>query len=452
MYLCTYLSFVYKKTNIKTYLKNVVNLEPTEDVCIRSFTKTNHRKIYDILEDIIISYGDINVNKKTYFSEIEKIEDYTNKSNYKIISLFINLNNYCYGVLISSNLSSSEFYFPIKYSDYFSYTKYTIIYENILEKYIPTLEIMTKFVEFLNKIDDTYINPIFNLVNVNKQYIGFKSSNSLYYFFKENCNSYNGYGNQNSGNDIIFPYSVLDINDEILKFTKNSSYFTSALTLYNKSILKNRLYKYFISEFSSILRLDKNIPMRKKIIQIISSIKFDDSNSLMKLRLFLIKELKEYPNDLMTLKEIISKSIKISIYNPTKLIVENINLTIFDFDKQLYYRLRELDIDALMHELKQLLKDKITSVENDKEIPYNSIQFSNIYTSCSEKSNIKKGQCINNKLMIPSELIGDFYHMLCMDIKNPIKTKILTSLSSGIFDSMDFIYRNNEILDIYIEN
>jgi hypothetical protein len=59
-------------TNIKTYLKNVVNLEPTEDVCVRVFTKTNHKKIYDILEDIIISYGDINVNKKTYFSEIEK--------------------------------------------------------------------------------------------------------------------------------------------------------------------------------------------------------------------------------------------------------------------------------------------------------------------------------------------------------------------------------------------
>jgi hypothetical protein len=54
--------------------------------------------------------------------------------------------------------------------------------------------------------------------------------------------------------------------------------------------------------------------------------------------------------------------------------------------------------------------------------------------------------------MIPKDLIDDFYHMLSSDIKNPIKTNILASIFSGVFDSMDFITRENEILDIFIEN
>jgi hypothetical protein len=107
-----------------------------------------------------------------------------------------------------------------------------------------------------------------------------------------------------------------------------------------------------------------------------------------------------------------------------------------------------MDNIELIEKLKLLLKDKIMIVNSDE---YKNDAY-NIYVSCSEKSNIKKNQCMDNKLMVPKIVIDDFYHMLAMDIKNPIKTKLLTYISSGIFDSMDFIHRDNEILDIYIEN
>jgi hypothetical protein len=108
--------------------------------------------------------------------------------------------------------------------------------------------------------------------------------------------------------------------------------------------------------------------------------------------------------------------------------------------------IKKLDQISLIKELKNMLSNNIY-ITNEK-----NIDISNLYTSCNDKSTILKNQCRDNKLMIPSDTIDDFYSILAMDIKNPTKTKLLTSLSAGIFDSMEFIRRENETLDIFIEN
>jgi hypothetical protein len=126
--------------------------------------------------------------------------------------------------------------------------------------------------------------------------------------------------------------------------------------------------------------------------------------------------------------------------------IKYIELTYFEFDKQQLYNLKSLEHNALIKQLKILLSNNIL-ISNEK-----NNETGNLYTSCSDPSSIFKTQCKNNKLIVPPDVIEDFYLILAMDIKNPTKTKMLTSLSAGIFDSMEFIHRENEILDIFIES
>ena len=142
------------------------------------------------------------------------------------------------------------------------------------------------------------------------------------------------------------------------------------------------------------------------------------------------------------------------------------------------FKLKKMDTLDLIDELKILLQNSIiigndanitnadstyanSTTNNAKNnditydninITYDNINSNNIFTSCKSKSTLQKKQCKNNRLIIPKDMIDEFYHMLSADIKNPIKTNILASISSGVFDSMDFIIRENEILDIFIEN
>jgi hypothetical protein len=399
-------------------------------------------------------------------SPIMIIEDIVKKTkNYKITSLFINFNNYCYGVLIHDIKSNEEFYFPIQYSYYLSYTKYNLLYYPMTKKNIPTLQTLKHFIDTVCELklsNKLKIHPEFDLVNLDGDYIGFKSK-TLCYFFKESNNSIGGYsrgsesqsrGSESQRHDnknIIFPYSVVDINDEIVKYIKKNSNDSSLVNKkYTNAIMQNRYYKYFIAEFSSILRNDKNESMRKKIKQLLSDTKFDETNSLTKLRINLIKLLDDYPSDLLILKDIISKSFVLIVGNQLDNIINYINSTLFDFDKQLLYNLKKLEYNELIKKIKNIMEDHIKEIESTNS-PEN-VTSNNIYISCGEKSIVNKSQCHGSKLLLPKDIIEDFYHILAMDIKNPTKTKLFTSLSAGIFDSMDFIRRDNEILEIYIEN
>jgi hypothetical protein len=432
-------------TDIKIYLKNMSNFLPTEDICVRQFNKIAHNKIYTIIEKIFNSSSEKDID----ILPIMRIESIVKKSkDYKITSLFINFNNYCYGVLISNLKNKEEFYFPIQYSYYLSYTKYNLLYYPITEKQIPSLQTLKQFI-YNNAFK---INIEFNLINSDNKYIGFKDKN-LCYFFKENDKGYEEEQQnkeEHKCRNIIFPYSIIDINNEIVKHIRNNDKNDNFINKkYINAIMQNRYYKYFIAEFSSILRNDKNEPMRKKIKSLLLETKFDETNSLTSLRINLIKLLENHPSDLIILKEIISKSFMAAINNQLDNIINYIDSTLFDFDKQLLYNLKKLEYDELIKKIKNIMANHIKEQDSDES---NIDKISNIYISCGEKSIINKVQCHGSKLLLPKSIIEDFYHILAMDIKNPTKTKLFTSLSAGIFDSMDFIKRDNEILEIYIEN
>jgi hypothetical protein len=461
-------------TNIKSYFKslNTTSLF-IEDVCSRAFNIKTHAKIYNIIIDAI---GSISHSDDIY--DLMHIEEICHKTKYKIISLLINIKNNCYGVIILSP-SNIKFYFPIYESNYLQYSKYDKIYKNISKKYIPTLETLISFIDQINIYFPEYIKYHFNIVNKQNKFIGFKAYNDLCYMHEESDIAASATDSAAAAS-IIFPYSILDINNEIINYIQNPIMDDKIMYKYNKSLLKNRLYKFFLAEFSFIVRMDRNKTIRNKLASIISKTKFDESNSLATLRIALIDELCDYNNDLLSIKDIISKTIKINIVNPIKLIINKIDSTFFDFDKQLLFKLKKMDTLDLIDELKILLQDSIiignsataipigvecSATNSNDDITYDDIanddstydditnsNSNNIFTSCKSKSTLQKKQCKNNRLIIPKDIIDEFYHMLSADIKNPIKTNILASISSGVFDSMDFIIRENEILDIFIEN
>ena len=211
------------------------------------------------------------------------------------------------------------------------------------------------------------------------------------------------------------------------------------------ALVRNRLYKYFLAEFSSILRKDKNEKMRNELKKIILNTKFNITESLTQLRIKLVNFFKNYPFDLNIIKELITRAFILSPNNPSDLILKSINFTFFDFDKQLLLKLKKMEIPILINELKKIMTPYI-SISDIK------IESTNLYISCNEKSSINTKHCINKKLIIPEDIIEDYYHILAMDIKNPTKSYLLTAISAGAFDSMDFIKHKNEILDIFIEN
>ena len=104
--------------------------------------------------------------------------------------------------------------------------------------------------------------------------------------------------------------------------------------------------------------------------------------------------------------------------------------------------------NPLVEELKKLMGPHIyinSAINTD-------IKSMNLYIACEEESSIIKKHCHQKKLIVPNDIIEDYYQLLAMDVKNPTKSYLLTSISAGSFDSMEFIIHENEILDIFIEN
>ena len=99
----------------------------------------------------------------------------------------------------------------------------------------------------------------------------------------------------------------------------------------------------------------------------------------------------------------------------------------------------------LIDELKKLMKPHIYPTDL-------KIESNNMYISCSEESSITKKHCHTKKLVVPEDILEDYFQILARDVKNPTKSHLLTAISAGVFDSMEFIKHDNEILDIFIEN
>jgi hypothetical protein len=57
---------------------------------------------------------------------------------------------------------------------------------------------------------------------------------------------------------------------------------------------------------------------------------------------------------------------------------------------------------------------------------------------------------VGGKLAVPQDQLGDFFDILASDVRNPSKTGLLSAVSAGVFDPLEFIRRPGEHLIVTV--
>ncbi len=205
---------------------------------------------------------------------------------------------------------------------------------------------------------------------------------------------------------------------------------------------KNRLYRLFLAEFSSTLRADRNLAMRASIEAILRATNFESPKSVANLRRSLAGLLAGHPEDLAAVRDGIARAHVQSPQSPTAAMIEMLRATAFTFDRQGLTRLRALGShEAVVAELRKILAPRIEVVPGDT-----TPAAGNMYVACAAPGGEPGTHCVARKLAVPRRRIGDFYEILARDVLNPGKAGLLSAMSAGVFDPLDFIRRPGEHL------
>jgi hypothetical protein len=236
---------------------------------------------------------------------------------------------------------------------------------------------------------------------------------------------------------IKIPYDCREIDEKILSHINNIPVLSEKA---KQSNINNKMYKLFLAEFSSILKMEKNKEMRLTLEKIISNIDFESSKSVAAFRQSLIDLIvNEY--DLELIRKIVTRAYIIAPNEIKTEILNTIETTRFNFDNQLLIKLKKLSHSETVNELQKIMSPYLSQNETVKNV-------NNMYTSCID--NPLGDHCSSNtgKLQIHTSQINDYYDILAADIHNPSKSHILTVIASGVFDALEFIPHSGEYLNI----
>lgn len=407
-----------------------------------SFDKTNTDIIADDVAEFIRDALVAN-SAPIALLDLNLIIRYSCSGKFKIKTRLINMHNLCYGVILQEISSTAVVYIPVQNSVYDSADGLPILFEPrplmVLSSVLLAAAIADINLFIGNEKEPLLpISKQFIIINVDGLAIGFGSTavDPLYFFHD---------ATEITDSDILiptiqFPYDCREIDLAISK--RQISTVSNPLAI--SAAVRNRLYRLFIAEFSSILRAERNIQMRDKLINILAETVYDSAESLSNLRRKLISLLKQYPDDLQAVRDAISRSYIISPHNPSKSAIDAINASHFTFDLQTIIKLRAMQShDEVTSAIKILMSDHVVESEMAP------VKLTNIFVSCVEKTSVLMDSvCVNHKLAVPADRLNDFYQILAADVRNPGKTDIITAISSGVFNYLDFIYRVGEHINI----
>ena len=327
---------------------------------------------------------------------LSKVQTVVSKYKYKIDYYFISKANNCYAVMISKNKTS--FYFPVTDSYYSGVNKVYDSYKGDTTIY-PVLE----FIDFYNKEFIKIIPEVWLYLNKN-EFIGFESK-GLHFYGKAKPPP------PKTPTKKLF-YSPFMINDLIAKNgNKVGTYKTPELY---KALYSKYIYQLILIEFTNFFTTEKNTEIRQQLKRILHNcIECISSTTIKDLRIIL----KDFPNDLITIKDIYT-----SFFDNNDIVTLNntFNNTIFLFDKISLNKLRNMkDVKDVYLELIKLAKHII--IEGDVKNPV----FPNILVPCAD--GVNENYCTKKKLIVPKGILNKYLEILAADIKNPIKQDLLFS-------------------------
>ena len=212
---------------------------------------------------------------------------------------------------------------------------------------------------------------------------------------------------------------------------------------------QNSLYRLFLAEFSATLRDDRNRALRREIEAAIRGTRFEAPKSVSALRRWLAEILRGYPADLAAVREAVARAYTQSPRDPAGAALAAIEATAFAFDRQRLAKLQGLGSrPAVAAALRELLGPRVEVSPPGVWGP----PPGNLYVACGDARGhaAAAAHCARQKLVVPADRIDDFYDILAADILNPGKTGLLSAVSAGVFDPLDFIRRPGEHLALAV--
>lgn len=390
-----------------------------------------------------------------------------------IAKLFIDGNNYCYGILLVGNKSKTEYvYLPIPRSFYAEQKK--ISYEPFYRKTIKCpIELLQSFIEdfntwvaeLSNKLGmikngvprsapiEQRVIPIFPFI-VNSHWILLNDAETpkspeIIGFV---CNNQNFYINPSLSPEnalkksqtkmILLRYDPDNINKAIYEQQPPAK--DPRLQNINVSIYKYYQYQLLLMEFMSLFSKQRNNKLRDKINALVLK-----TNFATQLPEFYIN-LRDTVPDTNDLKKIIGFIDNIINGQWTKKdLIANIKETIFNFDNVDLDRLKALPKSALKAALIKIANNITVKTDNIGKHLGNSnhFQFPNIFVICKDSNN---GYCSGKKLIVEKSQFDKMIDILVQDIQNPLKSKWIFSniFNDRVISMFKFIQRPFERIDI----
>lgn len=377
------------------------------------------------------------------------------KKDIVITGYYINNTNLCYAVRIKYN--KKILYIPINISHYSLDKDIELIFEpydyhtieNNFSDLWQVINMYNKYIWYISKLEGMSIN-IYPIIEIQKwlavkskpnDFIGFVFGMMYYYCTVSEKTALN----HTKAPIQYILYNPLTINRIIhnMKNKVNTDNNKLNSTL-QKSMYEYYLYDLVILQFIAIFNKQRNIAMRKRILQTIIKTNFDKNLEPLKKLLDEITDME----DNIKLKNIISKFI--TVHHNKKQMISDIHETYFNFDRVEFEKMKTMDYKDVLKRIHHLSKRFVTFGDVEKK---KNFTFPNILTSC-ESSNDINGYCAKGKFIIKKEKLNEILSILAHDIINPSKWKWLFNsiFIEKTVDYYKFIRRPGETITVEFIN
>lgn len=385
--------------------------------------------------------------------DLSSIKAFTTKfPEWAVVKKFINRQNLCYALMLSH--ADQNVYVPIDYSVYISDNIELCFDAFMRDEYQLHYAALTLFFTSINKFiraeysvggsTELYsyklLNPIdyFGVASNGeavKQIIGTTTDNNLMFYF-------NKYSEQELDKGLPIRSINYDYNEvNKLIIARSPPVEDNRTKKIGEALYNNYLYQLFVIEFVNYLNNERNEGLRSRLKQIIKDTNFKKDLSQFRKELRLL--LKDYPADL---KIVFNQLLAFySAYFDKPSLFEQIDNTIYEFDRVTMNKLRNLPRDGLKTELK-LIAESFTV---QRDFDSTNVKFPNIYMPCGEMTDVT-GYCEKNKLIINKPL-DEFVDILATDLMDDLKSKYLLNAALGdtVLDYLVFTKYSSELVTVY---
>jgi len=437
-----------------------------------------------------------NVEKIKTHIDLATIKEFCKDNNVKIVHYYINYSNLCYSVVLS--YKDMEIYLPVMPSHYpleknisLIFTPYNAEYNADYKDLVRLLNLFKQWNDKKSKqagLDGINLYPNIEV----QQWIKIRNSNLIIGFIHNNTN----YFIKDLDHDIATKYANVPIQTLLYDPKKINNLIHkvkqgSIKTITNPKIetkLNNSLYDYYLHNLVlihliNVFNKQRNLPLRKKIILILSKTDFTKSVENVK---NLLNSLSDQ-DDINKIKNIISRYI--TIHHDKKRMIYDINNTYFNFDRVELEKLKGLsvaDINSKLHKIAESfvkigtpkiskfpnilvacnevdsgvdkvgrVSSKVGSVVDKVGSSLGNVSSASRVNSASRvssnvSSKIKNTYCDKNKLIIEKNKLDAILDIISSDVQNPAKWKwILNSVFTvKTVEYFKFIRRKYEAITI----